>query len=466
MFCNYKFVRSSFFEKTHHNIRVLDTSSKNTVIMKLGVCSLHLSIPIIKGLVIHLILKWKKELIHRMKIKRDSTQNYRDFADFFMNYTQFKTKIKVFNLLCDLNANQFAKQVLRKVYFKRFLIENVIACLKETRNLLRLNDILCTVNCKFKQNLNRHFFKQLIRKFLYSIENKGKIILISLLDEGFEDHHLNSYSCDKPINPYSNFKLHFYDKNGFYIRNIYSNGWFNKEKNLLQIKNNNPIKKNTIYDFFSSFAAKMRDDINCMACKAIASEEVYCKKCARLTWKSHDLIDHKGSEIHFIHNKRNTAFEEELAIHKSISDEYCRPSSTKHFLNLTPSNTNEEKFFAESKTIYMYKINKMEKSPDKASSILDNIFSRISHSKKSHPLFTEGANYAPNDLSKLSKIEDDNKSSISHKKYHSNNSKITATISNALKSINKNTEFKNEIIKIRDNRKDSLYPFINNKLKD
>ena len=70
------------------------------------------------------------------------------------------------------------------------------------------------------------------------------------------------------------------------------------------------------------------------------------------------------------------------------------------------------------------------------------------------------------DLSKLSKIEDDNKSSISHKKYHSNNSKITATISNALKSINKNTEFKNEIIKIRDNRKDSLYPFINNKLKD
>ena len=385
-----------------------------------------------------------------MKKKRDTMQNYKDFSDFFVNYIIYKVKINLFNGMLEMNIRHFAKNLLKKVYFNRVLIHRIVLCLRQSRNLIRLNDILCIVESKIRDKLNYFFFKRLFESIISKIKPKGREIILSLLQDD------SKYNNSEPANSKGAFKLCFKDSKGHYIRNIYSNGWFNKHKDVVSLNYSREKIFRMAYHYFLSMLLKISKDINCNSCMSITNEEIFCKDCSRNTWKERDLKDFKGYEIQILQSKNIHTYEEELEIQKNISDG-CYNSREKQFNNLTPCSTNEEKFFPESNRISKYRISKIDKSPDSAQVILDNIFTKIGNKKKNEKLITEGSqDRLLTDSSKLCKNSDMEVKNISENLYTSN--KVTPKISSALKSINKNSN-QNQMINLRDDRKDSIKIF-------
>ncbi len=420
-----------------------------------------------------LLFREKKLFFPLLKEKGFVKQSNNDFTDFFVNYIHFKLKTNVFNMISEFNAQHFAKQVLRKAYFRRFLLYKLNTLLKYTRKFIRMTDIIYTVSYHFKQEISRIFLNKLVRRLIFNINDKRKYLLISLLDEGFKDNHLPVYSNKKfsNKNESSLIRLYHFDEEGRYIRNVYSHKWYDDSPQQVPVKKTKIKKEKSIYEYFSNFVGKLNNDLTCMKCKHQVLENVFCPECSRHKWEKDDLIHIYNSENAYVHKrKRKNKFLEELTIQKGISDTL----EAKTFSQLTPTNLLEENHVLLKQNVsddkynsedslslrLKYKITQTQKSADTKKFNINDVFKKINRTKKSPDNLTENLKESLNldNKSIFSYIETGermNESIVSVKKYTITTQRLTNNISSAMKTLKRNAD-KKEMIVLRDEEVDIL----------
>jgi hypothetical protein len=433
----------------------------------------QLLVPILKDLVNAIIFHQKKFFFPILKEKGFIKQSNNDFTDFFVNYIHFKLKSNVFNMISEFYAQHFAKQVLRKAYFRRFLLYKINTLLKNSRKFIRMTDIIYTVSYHFKQQISRIFLNKLVRSLILNINDKRKYLLISLLDEGFKDNHLPIYSNKKFSNNKEStlIRLYNFDEEGRYIRNIYSYKWYDDTPQQAPVSKIKIKKEKLIYEYFSNFVGKLNNDLMCKKCKHQIHENVYCLKCSTHKWENDDLIHIYNSENAYVHKKkRKNKFLEELSIQKGISDTL----EAKTFCQLTPTNFEEDnnnplkhnasddKYNSEeySSLKLKYRITQTQKSADTKKFNINDVFKKINRTKKSPDNMTENLKESLNldnksIFSYIDTGEKMNESIVSVKKYTITTQRLTNNISSAMKTLKRNAD-KKEMIVLRDEERDVM----------